>query len=154
MILFLCRVTTLIVLLCSRVTVEYFQFAEIAISPDIAHLCGSQGFPGINGEIRQNLNFNHSLRIRIQIVLNSVFEIIIMFISHRLNIRISCLFALTIYHVHVSIRQQISLLRNRRRRRHLCILAAEPREICLSSVSMMVASNLQCCTHCCEDIDE
>ena len=73
----------------SKWRVKHFQFAEIAISPDIAHLCGSQGFPGINGEIRQNLNFNHSLRIRIQIVLNSVFEIIIMFISHRLNIKIS-----------------------------------------------------------------
>ena len=45
----------------TTVTVEHFQFAEIATSPDIAHLCGFHGFRRIKCEIRQNLNFSHSL---------------------------------------------------------------------------------------------
>ena len=41
----LCRVTALIVLLCSRVTVEQFQFAEIAISLILPIYVASKDFP-------------------------------------------------------------------------------------------------------------
>ena len=43
--IFLCRVTTLIVLQCSRVTVEHFQFAEIAISLILPIYVASKDFP-------------------------------------------------------------------------------------------------------------
>ena len=45
MILFLFRVTTLIVLQCSRVTVEHFQFAQIAISLILPIYVASKDFP-------------------------------------------------------------------------------------------------------------